>query len=153
TTNMVYLKKILYGALAAADRSVELILNNATSAPRPDKPVNLRSGFRQQLDRRVVAIEVRASDELVTRYELAYTQDPDNTRSRLATVQRIGNDLAAAVPPWVFEYSERASTSGFATELTMFPFNSTSCLVIGGPDIGPDYGVLGALADFNRDGL
>jgi len=92
TTNVVYLKKILYGALTSADRTVEFVLNDTSSAPRADHPVNARAGFRQQMDRRVASIEVRASTSLVTRYVLTYTQDPDSSRSRLANVQRVGSD-------------------------------------------------------------
>ena len=95
---VAYLARIEYGQGASANRSVDFVLNPAT-APRPDRPVSARAGFRQQLDRRVTAVEVRASGALVARYDLGYVQDPDSTRSQLAEVRRVGSDGLTALQP------------------------------------------------------
>jgi len=159
TANVVYLKKILYGALTSADRTIEFVLNDPSADPRPDQPINARAGFRQQTDRRVVSIEVRASGALVTRYELGYTQDPDSTRSRLATVQRFGDDGVTSLPPYQFQYSERAAGSGFSTTTQAYASSSTSCVIAGGPvatsgeAFGETSDVFGELVDVNRDGI
>jgi RHS repeat-associated protein len=151
SANIAYLNKILYGALAVADRSVEFILNSPTSAARPDKPVSARAGFRQQTDRRVVQIEVRAAaNALVTRYDLSYTQDPDSTRSRLATVQRRGSDPAASLPPYTFEYSQRDPNVGISTQrATSF---DSGCQAQGGL-FYVDPGLNRMIVDMNRDGM
>ncbi|MBM4335862.1 MAG: hypothetical protein FJ108_08115, partial [Deltaproteobacteria bacterium] len=156
SANVAYLKKIQYGQGTAANRSVEFILNNPTSAPRPDKPVSAKAGFRQQTDRRVTSIEVRAaSNALVTRYDLTYSQDPDSLRSQLAAVQRKGSDGQASLPPYSFEYSFRAAGRGlFGNTEASFAPSSTSCWPDGGiwAGIGPST-VFGTIADMNRDGV
>ncbi len=153
--NSAYLKKILYGQGSTGNRSVEFILNNPTTAPRPDKPVSARAGFRQQTDRRVASIEVKASNTLVTRYDLTYSQDPDSTRSQLATVQRIGSDAVSALPPYTFEYSFRPATRGlFGTAESSFLSAATSCAPGGGYyGWSSGAGIVAAIADMNRDGL
>ena len=153
SANIAYLKKIQYGQGTAANRSVEFILNNPTPAPRPDQPVSAKAGFRQQTDRRVISIEVRAaSNALVTRYDLTYSQDPDSLRSQLAAVQRNGNDGVASLPPYSFEYSFRAANRGlFGTPESSFDASSTSCWPDGGIWAGTP--VHGTVADMNRDGV
>ncbi len=134
SANIAYLKKIQYGQGTTANRSVEFILNNTTTAPRPDKPVSAKAGFRQQTDRRVTSIEVRAaSNALVTRYDLSYSQDPDSLRSQLATAQRKGSDGTASLPPYTFDYSFRPATRGlFASSESSFDASATSCWPDGG---------------------
>lgn len=150
TANLVYLKKVLYGpAQASADRSVEFILDT-----RPDTPVNARAGFRQQINRRVTQIVVSASNALVTRYDLAYSQDPDSTRSRLWKVTRKGSDNAqSSLPPYVFEYSQRDPSLGM--KLQAEPF--TGCVHAGGLYLwsnGDSNSFLYRnIIDLNRDGI
>jgi len=153
--NVAYLARIEYGAGSAANRSIEFVLNDPLSAPRPDRPVWARAGFRQQVDRRVAAIEVRAaSNQLVTTYRLAYTQDPDSTRSRLASVQRIGADARAALPPYTFSYSERLAGDGFEQVNQPGYFGAPAqCPPLGGLHADPSGNGFWNIADLNRDGL
>jgi Salmonella virulence plasmid 65kDa B protein len=151
TENVAYLKKILYGTSGAQNRSVEFVLNDPLSDPRPDHPVNARSGFRQQIDRRVVSIAVRAAaDEPVTRYDLTYTQDPDSTRSRLATVQRVGNDGVASLAPYTFEYSQRDPSVGLSTQRAASFL--LGCNAAGGL-YRSNFMLQRELLDLNREGL
>lgn len=155
SASVAYLRRVEYGQGTTANRSVEFVLNHPGSAPRPDRPVSARAGFRQQTDRRVASIEVRAaSDALVTRYDLAYSQDPDSTRSQLASVQRVGSDAATSLPPYRFDYSFRDASRGllgtFESSFAMAP----SCNPRGGQIGGtPPGGVLKTIADVNNDGL
>jgi hypothetical protein len=82
----------------------------------------------------VTSIAVRAaSNALVTRYDLTYSQDPDSLRSQLAAVQRIGSDGVAALPPHEFDYSFRAPTRGLLdTVEASFAASATSCNPGGG---------------------
>lgn len=158
--NVAYLQRISWGIAGSMNRSVDFVLNHATNAPRPDRPVTARSGMRQQFDRRVVQIDVKAaSDALVTRYLLTYGSDPDSLRSRLAAVQRGGSDCTStcpsSLPPYMFSYSERASEDGFKqTNEPGFWSSATTCAPIGGVWIyqydGWNYR---NIADMNRDGL
>jgi hypothetical protein len=96
SAGVAYLKRIEYGQGTKANRSVEFILNDPGSAPRPDKPVTARAGFRQQTDRRVTSIEVRAaSSALVTRYDLTYSQDPDSPEPARGGPAHRGDGVAA----------------------------------------------------------
>ncbi len=153
--NVAYLKRIEYGQGTTANRSVEFVLNHTGSAPRPDRPVSALSGFRQQIDRRVAAIEVRAaSDALVTRYELTYSQDSDSVRSQLASVQRIGSDGFTSLPPHRFDYSFRAPTRGLLGSFETSFSTPPSCYPGGGHiSSTPPGGVVATIADLNRDGL
>ena len=155
SAGIAYLKKIEYGQGTTANRSIEFILNDAVSAARPDKPVSARAGFRQQTDRRVVSIEVRAaSNALVTKYALAYTQDPDSLRSRLASVQRFGSDSATSLPPYRFLYSERAQGDGFKqTDEPGFKGSTSTCPPLGGLKTDVNGKNYWNIADLNRDGL
>jgi len=152
SANVAYLKKILYGVAGALNRSVEFILQTRT-----DKPISFRSGMRQQTDRRVATINVKdAASALVTRYELTYGQDPDNTRSQLVGVVRKGSDGISALPPYLFQYSQRPSTQGMSpTAVTSFNSSPTSCSARGGlfSESTYGYGIYQAIADMNRDGI
>ncbi len=151
---VAYLARIEYGQGTNANRSVELVLNDPIAAPRPDRPVSARAGFRQQTDRRVTAIDVRASGALVTRYELAYSQDPDSTRSQLASVRRVGSDGSSALPPHRFDYSFRAASQGLTGTFESSFTNPPSCHPGGGNYASnPVSGTVETIADVNRDGL
>jgi hypothetical protein len=157
--NVAYLQRISWGVSGSLNRSVDFLLNHPTNAPRPDRPVTARSGMRQQFDRRVVQIDVRAaSNALVTRYLLTYGSDPDSMRSRLAAVQRGGSDCTStcpsSLPPYMFSYSERGFGDGFKqTNEAGFWSSPTTCAPIGGL-WGNQYGEIQRnIADLNRDGL
>ncbi len=151
---IAYLDRIEYGQGATANRSIDFVLNDPVNEPRADKPVRTRAGFRQQVERRVVSIEVRASNELVTSYALGYTQDPDSLRSRLSTVQRIGSDSLTSLPAYTFDYSERAPGDGFAqTNEPGFFGSATQCPPLGGLHADPSGNGFWNIADLNRDGL
>ena len=150
-TGVAYLSRIEYAqARSPANRSVDFI-----AAAREDRAISYLGGFRRELDRRLVRIDVRAeAGALVTRYTLEYAQSPDSGRSLLARVQRLGADEAtpgppytATLPPWSFAYTENARS--FADTATSF------CSELGCPSAG-----LGdvpyrqrALLDLNGDAL
>jgi RHS repeat-associated protein len=98
---------------ALANRKVVFVLN-PSSAPRPDRAIQYSAGFRQQVDRRLVQVDVLGSGALVTRYVLAYTQAADSGRSILASLNRLGsNEITSWPAQYRFEYadSERAFAS------------------------------------------
>lgn len=152
--NVAYLQRITWGQGSAGNRSADFILNDPTTAARPDKPLTARPGFRQQIDRRVVRIDVRAdSSAFVARYALGYTQDPDSRRSQLATVQRVDSANAAILPPHTFSYSFREQNEGFRqVSESSFDGGATSCPPSGGVNVGSGK-MTRNVADMNRDGL
>ena len=155
SANVAYLQRIAWGVSGSLNRSVDFVLNNPSSAPRADRPVTARSGMRQQFDRRVVQLDVKAaSGALVTRYVLTYGFDADSLRSRLAVVQRVGSSGSASLPAYTFFYSERAVGDGFKqTNEPGFWSTATTCAPGGGfwtNSIGQNYL---NIADMNRDGL
>jgi RHS repeat-associated protein len=155
SANVAYLKRVEYGQGTMANRSIEFVLNHPSSAARPDRPVSARTGFRQQTDRRVASIVVRAAaDALVTRYELSYVQDADSTRSQLASVQRVGSDGVTSLPPYRFDYSFRHASRGLLGGFEPSFAAAPSCNPGGGQIAAtPPGGVLKTIADVNNDGL
>jgi len=152
--NLAYVHRITWGQGSEANRSVEFVLNHPTSAARPDRPVTARPGFLQQIDRRAASIEVRAQGgAFVARYYLGYSQDPDSTRSQLASVQRVDLPGAPLMPPHIFSYSFREPGTGFSpAPESGFVATATTCPPFGGARVGIG-GMSRNVADMNRDGL
>ena len=151
---VAYLFTISYAQAdqGAANRKVAFILNDPVADPRPDRAIGYRAGFRQEVNRRLSSIQVRAAgDALVTEFELEYASAPDSGRSLLASVRRLGSDGADALPPHVFEYSESAHAFESATTAHLAPGSSlsTNSFDVPGCSLPPDRTFL----DFNRDGL
>ena len=94
-SGVAYLSRIEYAqASAPANRTVDF-----ATAAREDRAISYLGGFRQEIDRRLVRIDVRAAGgALVTAYTLDYAQSPDSSRSLLTRVQRLGSRRGHARP-------------------------------------------------------
>jgi hypothetical protein len=85
---------------------------NPGSAPRPDTTIVYTGGFRAEQTRRLETITVRLGAQLVTRYDLVYTDedasvsDPLNGASLLFRVVRFGANDTSQLPADTFTYSE-----------------------------------------------
>ena len=92
------------GTPAAANRVVFY------TEPRPDVSSSYRSGFELALNRRLSRIETYASgsgtEQLATRYDLAYRQSARTGQSLLASVTPFGFDGESTLPPRTFTYQE-----------------------------------------------
>ncbi|MDD2236143.1 MAG: SpvB/TcaC N-terminal domain-containing protein, partial [Kiritimatiellae bacterium] len=80
---------------------------------RPDISSSYRSGFEMPMTRRLSRIEsyatVDGSEQLATRYDLAYRQSSRTGQSLLESVTPFGSDGVSSLPPRTFTYQDSDS--------------------------------------------
>jgi RHS repeat-associated protein len=110
----VYPKEILYTGYNGGNG-----LNSTRFQPFYDGPSSARTditssyscGFKTVQRYRLDAVESYAADQLVSRYELSYTNGSTGVRSLLSSVTHIGTDGTNAMPASTFEYHQPDSNS------------------------------------------
>jgi RHS repeat-associated protein len=85
---------------------------------RPDVSTSVISGEVVITAKRLRAVEVRANDALVRRYELTYQQSQASQRSLLSRVTQTGNDSVSTLPPMSLSYNDAWANVGRPTEDT-----------------------------------
>ncbi len=108
---------------------------------RPDLKRSHIAGFKQEITKRVSALEISAAGGRVRRYEFTYTQDAATNQTLLTRVKQLGSDGVTVLPETVFSYSLTKSEFNPAVNLDNYP----------GADLGASKLVY--VTDVNGDGL
>jgi RHS repeat-associated protein len=118
-----------------------------SSTNRTDSTISLKSGYRVDQTRLLVAISHKVDGSMIWSNRLSYTTSVSTERSLLSSVTRYGTNLTSTLPPLTFNYSQMS-------------YGFQSAVQWGGlaePGGDPSYYALSStivdLADLDGDGL
>jgi RHS repeat-associated protein len=77
-----------------------------TSTNRTDSTISLKSGYRVDQTRLLVAISHKVDGSMIWSNRLSYATSPSTMRSILNSVTRYGTNLSSTLPPVTFNYSQ-----------------------------------------------
>lgn len=122
-----YLEQVAYsfaGDTSLGSATIRTV--DFTLGPRPDPTIVYSAGIRMAMSRRLKSVAVRHGGNLVTRYDLVYSDEdglaPASDASLLRRVVRVGADGSSTLPYDVFSYSKTGLPTwtldtGIATQL------------------------------------